>query len=273
MKSHQIKRFVVLDEKDSEEYWGLSTMILVKGIQEYAAIIERAFPNLSFDGPYPNDTADFDWFIVCDATDEQQAAIRSLLNVLSTAFLVKDSLDECFALALHTVLTETGAFQRTPLGQMVREAKPYDSGWNVGSKRQAEELAAKMTDFIRIHPAYCRVPLIAAVPPSNSDKPFDLPTFLVERVAASTGKEIVSQYIQKVRATDPMKNSATLAEKVANVKDAFQADGTKLTGQDVILLDDIYHTGTSINEVGRSIKAAGAHRVFGLTITKTIRSL
>jgi hypothetical protein len=45
-------------------------MILVKGTEDYAAILQRAFPDLAFDGPFPNDTTDFDWFLICHATDE-----------------------------------------------------------------------------------------------------------------------------------------------------------------------------------------------------------
>src|SRR5437762_11777490 len=69
VKSHQVKRFAILDESTSEGFLGLETMILVKGTEDYAAIFKRAFPGLAFDGPYPNDTADFDGFLICHATD------------------------------------------------------------------------------------------------------------------------------------------------------------------------------------------------------------
>jgi predicted amidophosphoribosyltransferase len=186
---------------------------------------------------------------------------------------LKDGLDECFALSLHTVLTEQGGFVRTPIGQMVREAKPYDTGWNAGSKEKAGKLAEMLSDFIRVHPTYLRAPLVAAVPPSNPNKAFELPTFLVEQIAVATGKEIVTASIRKVRTTQPMKNFATLAEKVSNIKDAFQADRAKLAEKEVILIDDIYQTGTSINEVARSLRSSGVRRALGLTMTKTIRSL
>lgn len=273
MKSHQIKRFAILDERTSEGFLDQETMILVKGTEDYFTILKRAFPSLGFDGPFPNDTADFDWFLICYTTAEQQAAIKSLLNALTTTLFLKDELDECFALSLHMVLTEQGGFVRTPLAQMVREAKPYDTGWNAGSKEKAAKLANMLSDFIRVHPTYSRARLVGAVPPSNPNKPFDLPAFLVEQVATATGKEIVTASIRKVRATQPMKNFATLAEKVLNIKDAFQADQAKLAGKEIVLIDDIYQTGTSINEVARSLRSAGIRQVFGLTLTKTIRSL
>jgi hypothetical protein len=273
VKSHQVKRFAILDESTSEGFLGLETMILVKGAEDFAAILKRAFPGLAFDGPYPNDTPDFDWFLICHATDEQQAGLKALLGTLTAALFLKDGLDECFALSLHTVLTEDGGFVRTPIAQMVREAKPYDSGWNAGSKEKAVKLATMLTDFIRIHPTFARVPLVAAVPASNPNKPFDLPTFLVELIAAETGKEIVSASIRKTRPTQPMKSFAAMVDKAANIKDAFQVDPARIAGNEIILIDDIYQTGTSINEVTRALRSAGVRHVFGLALTKTIRSL
>jgi hypothetical protein len=211
--------------------------------------------------------------VICHATDEQQAAIKALLSALTAVLFLKDGLDECFALSLHMVLSEDGGFVRTPVAQMVREAKPYDTGWNAGSKEKAAKLAAMLTDFIRVHPTYSRVALVAAVPASNPNKPFDLPTFLVEQIAAATAKEVVTASIRKTRPTQPMKSFATLADKAANIKDAFQVDPVRIAGKEIILIDDIYQTGTSINEVTRVLRAADVRQVFGLTLTKTIRSL
>lgn len=272
MKSHRIQRFAILNEKISEGFSGSETMILVKGGEDYAALLRRAFPGISFDGPYPDDSSEFDWFLIAYTTDEQQADVATLLGVLTSVLRIKDGLDECFALAQHMVLTESGGFARTSVGQTVREAKPYDTGWNAGSKQQAVKLAAMLHDFVRAHPTYARAPLVAAVPASNPDKRFDLPTFLVEQVAAATGKENATPAIRKARTTRPMKDCATLAEKAANIKDAFVIDATRLAGKSVVLIDDIYHTGTSINELGRLLRAGGAQAVFGLTLTKTIRN-
>jgi hypothetical protein len=45
-----VKRFAILDESTSEGFQGLETMILVKGAEDYAAILKRAFPDwLSMD--------------------------------------------------------------------------------------------------------------------------------------------------------------------------------------------------------------------------------
>jgi predicted amidophosphoribosyltransferase len=43
--------------------------------------------------------------------------------------------------------------------------------------------------------------------------------------------------------------------------------------RDIILIDDIYQTGFTMNEVGRVLLEAGASSVLGLTATKTAKDL
>jgi predicted amidophosphoribosyltransferase len=40
-------------------------------------------------------------------------------------------------------------------------------------------------------------------------------------------------------------------------------------GQTVIVLDDLYQSGATINEMGRTVRARGAKLVLGLAVTKT----
>jgi len=48
-----------------------------------------------------------------------------------------------------------------------------------------------------------------------------------------------------------MKKCRTIQEKIDNIKDAFEVDAATFNGRAIILVDDIYQTGFSINEVGR----------------------
>ncbi|NJL10989.1 MAG: hypothetical protein HC908_14755 [Calothrix sp. SM1_7_51] len=48
-----------------------------------------------------------------------------------------------------------------------------------------------------------------------------------------------------------------------NIKDAFEVEAATFNDKTIILVDDIYQTGFSINEVGRVLKQAGAKYVLG----------
>lgn len=58
------------------------------------------------------------------------------------------------------------------------------------------------------------------------------------------------------------------AERYHNVKDAFQVKGAALlVGKKVLLVDDIYTTGSTIAECTRALKEAGAEKIHVLTLS------
>jgi predicted amidophosphoribosyltransferase len=120
-----------------------------------------------------------------------------------------------------------------------------------------------MARFVQAHPTYRRADIVAAVLPSNPNKQFDLPTYIVQEIAKATGQAVGSGSIRKVRATRPMKDCRTDEEKAENIRGAFAADVNEFGGKSIILVDDIYQTGSSINEVCRVMRGAGASLVLG----------
>jgi competence protein ComFC len=64
-----------------------------------------------------------------------------------------------------------------------------------------------------------------------------------------------------------------MAEKVDNIKDAFSVQVNIVKDKTVLIIDDIYHSGLSMNELARTLFNAGAREVLGLAATKTFRDL
>lgn len=61
-------------------------------------------------------------------------------------------------------------------------------------------------------------------------------------------------------------------ERMTNVRGAFSAaDGA--VGKDIIIFDDIYTTGSTIEECAKTLKSAGAGKIIGLTLSITDRKL
>jgi predicted amidophosphoribosyltransferase len=193
--------------------------------------------------------------------------------MLQRVVLIDDDLDESYALAFHRQMSSAGGHERTPIGQLVREAKPYDQAGSPGDPTKARLLAAHLAEFVREHPTYQRANLMLAVPPSNPNKAFDLPTLLAEEIARATGQSVATAGLRKTRDTRPMKACRTIKEKIDNLSGAFVADPSVFRGQSVVIVDDVYETGFSLNEVGRTVRQAGAALVLGLAATKTARDL
>ena len=124
--------------------------------------------------------------------------------------------------------------------------------------------------FIDAHPVYRQADVVIPAPRSNRDKPFDLPTELAELISQATGKPSLAGTVWKSRPTNVMKDLKTLAQKRDNVAGAYQVDVEQVTGRRVLLIDDIYDSGVTMNEVGRMLRDAGAAQVLGLVAEKTI---
>lgn len=59
----------------------------------------------------------------------------------------------------------------------------------------------------------------------------------------------------------------TAEERQLNVAHAFAAHPTLLADQSILLIDDVYTTGATLNACAEALRAVGARQVFALTVT------
>lgn len=82
------------------------------------------------------------------------------------------------------------------------------------------------------------------------------------------GREIAWDLLRRIKETPPQANLDGRSRRL-NMRDAFQVkDGQRLQGEIVLLVDDVYTTGTTVNECARALKRAGAGRVDVLTLAR-----
>jgi len=110
-----------------------------------------------------------------------------------------------------------------------------------------------------------RFDLVLFVPPTESG---DLVKNLAKKIANTLNFKL-SEGLKKTRQTQPQKIFESAITKKDNVKDAFYID-ENVTNKDILIIDDIFDSGTTIKEIGRILKAAGANSVAPLTIAKTV---
>lgn len=76
--------------------------------------------------------------------------------------------------------------------------------------------------------------------------------------------------LQRVRHTPPQVDLRP-AERERNVRGAFQIRHPRdITGKSIVLLDDVYTTGSTVNECARVLKKAGARRVSVITLARAV---
>jgi predicted amidophosphoribosyltransferase len=90
-------------------------------------------------------------------------------------------------------------------------------------------------------------------------------------ISSGVGIAVNDAVLVKAHTTQPQKEMVNLAQKTDNVTGAFRvADPNAVRGKRVLLLDDLYDSGTTLAEATRALLTSGAREVCALAITKTI---
>jgi ATP-dependent DNA helicase RecQ len=123
--------------------------------------------------------------------------------------------------------------------------------------------------LITEHPELAQVDAILPVPPSTHRAVDPVSAF-----AIALGQRAgipVNQSLTKTRQTSPQKEFHTLAQKYANVAGAF-AIQTTVKGKRLLVVDDLFDSGATLEEITRLLYRSGAGGVCVLTLTRTIHS-
>jgi ComF family protein len=83
-------------------------------------------------------------------------------------------------------------------------------------------------------------------------------------------KKMKPRTLQRIRPTASQVH-LTPVERLKNVSGAFQVSRPgEVTGKDIMLIDDVYTTGATVNECARTLKKAGAERVSVFTLARVV---
>jgi ComF family protein len=78
-----------------------------------------------------------------------------------------------------------------------------------------------------------------------------------------------SRALMKERET-PSQVGLSAKERQENVRGAFRADPSVVSGVSVVVIDDVTTTGSTLEECAKALVKAGARQVFGLTLARSI---
>ena len=85
--------------------------------------------------------------------------------------------------------------------------------------------------------------------------------------AIAAHRRLIVDRLLRIRHTPPQQSLA-LKERRSNVRGAFAVEGS-LSGQYVFVVDDVMTTGSTLDEVARVLKRAGAAHVHNLIVART----
>jgi predicted amidophosphoribosyltransferase len=113
------------------------------------------------------------------------------------------------------------------------------------------------------------VNLIVPMPPSNSYRRIQPVIEIARGVSAKLGLALSEKGLIKVKSTPQLKNVYDLKERERILADAFAATKGEIFNKKILLLDDLYRSGATMNAAARELRAAGALSVNVLAATHT----
>lgn len=160
---------------------------------------------------------------------------------------------------------------QTEIGTLRARGKPYGgSAATSQTKEAADKLVERCLDFLNAMSCYSSADCIVAMPSSDPSKAFNLPQYMAEGIGKHWGRENLSKHV-----TGKPRNSikgVPLAQKLDTLLGTIEVDAGVFTGRKVLLLDDLYQSGISMNYCGLLLLQAGARKLFGLACEKTCRN-
>jgi competence protein ComFC len=169
-------------------------------------------------------------------------------------------------LDFHTIkskLNEDGSFTtiRTEIGDLLYKYK-YAFDLTVES-----ELVERVYLFILKYFPYCDI--LIPMPPSNLNRPYQPLFELVQKVSERIRIPCNLNYLKK-KETTPLKSIEDSTVRREILKNAFYISDDRYKDKRILLIDDLYRSGETLNASIRALKDQGkVSQIYVLTITKT----
>lgn len=179
--------------------------------------------------------------------------------------------DEGWALDRHTISSEYIGEDpfghpryktiRSEIGELMYQLK-YQESTNVIS-----EITATVVNFLNTNKTLKRVNAILPVPPSKNRKYQP-----VQLISEAVAREINIFYVDNVlmKTSSEQSKGMSTNEKSA-LSNTIICTRKAKTECDILLIDDIYETGSTLNECVRALRTdKNINKIFVLTMTKTM---
>ncbi|MEY4705854.1 MAG: hypothetical protein RL042_2059 [Nitrospirota bacterium] len=139
-----------------------------------------------------------------------------------------------------------------------------------GKQTMAKPLAALMIDVL---PREIDVDIIVPVPlhPTRlRTREFNQSLLLADQLGRHLTRPVSATHLVRVTATDPQ-TTLTRQARLRNLLKAFAVRRPQnLAGKRILLIDDVFTTGTTLHECAKILRKAGSGPVFALTLARTV---
>ena len=137
------------------------------------------------------------------------------------------------------------------------------------AEKLAQILHGKIMEILKSHKL--KKPLLIPMPISaerRRERGYNQCELLAQHLWRLQGDEyeVVFTALRKIKDTPKQSRSAGRTARLQNIQGCFEADPRVMSGRDVIILDDVVTTGTTLNEAGKAVRMAGASGVVKIAV-------
>lgn len=130
-----------------------------------------------------------------------------------------------------------------------------------------------MIDFVKKHDIHKNIDLIVPVPvypTKKRERTYNHAEILARSLSKNFAIPINAKNLKKIKWTQSQSELGR-EKRLKNVKDTFLiVDKGAFSDKCVLLVDDVYTTGTTINECAKVLRGAKASKVFSLTLARGV---
>tara|TARA_B100001287_G_C22557884_1_gene470015 strand:- start:271 stop:867 length:597 start_codon:yes stop_codon:yes gene_type:complete len=154
--------------------------------------------------------------------------------------------------------------KRTILGELLYQYK-YRNNQSVYN-----ELVDHIYNFTKNLMVIPYISAIIPVPPSDLSRKYQPTLELAKGLSQKINKQLLYKYLTKIKRTEELKSTTDPQQRKKILDNAFKVNYNWMMGKKVLLFDDLYRSGSTLNEITKILYKHGkVQNVYVLTITKT----
>ena len=191
---------------------------------------------------------------------EELEKVSSFIRLNSDVVFLRDLLDVSVALSLNY---EDDCETHTTVGLLEKNAK------YANNEQDIEKLAALVDEYINNNPLFKNADCICVVPSTNVGEE-NLPNKILGRLTQFSGINI-SGGLEWTSKTESLKDAAGTDKLEILKQSGFRiSEDVDVKSKNVVLVDDLYMSGTTLQYIAMKLKEAGAAKVYGLCFVKSL---
>jgi ComF family protein len=134
-------------------------------------------------------------------------------------------------------------------------------------------LAELLADYLRSNPVPGEALVCVPLHPQRlRERGYNQSSLLAVDLGKRIGLPVIDDCLIRVKQAKPQVRAVDVEERRRNVADAFVCRDERVSGKQIILIDDVCTSGATLESCARALKNKGATSVRGLTLAREIHN-